>query len=359
MMLKAVQQFRSIILAILLVLVWLVCAFLSGCTATNVSVGESKNLPPAEGDDITASNYSDTDNWAAISSNRDKPVDVFLLYPTTYQGEAALSSIDDAGMRERADGWLLTSGSAFETAGNLYMPYYRQLNGIWTLTLPSDEQTAYQLGAPKTDALAAFDYYIKNFNDSRPFILAAHSQGSTMVKEILFDYLLDNPEVADRMVAAYVIGYSVTEEDFERNPRIRFAEGPDDTGVVISWNTVAPDAEPLPGSVILPGALAINPISWTRSDKPSPASDNLGSYVDSGNGYEKVMGLADAEVAVIGDNYGVVICSTADAELYGMPAAAAAAFGTGSFHGADIQFYYFNLRENAERRVEAYLWNQR
>ncbi len=350
-----IRRFYYVGSAVILVFGCLVCALLPGCVYTT-SGGD--DLPPTEGDTISASDYSDTGNWAAIAQKPNKPVDIFLLYPTAYQGEATLSSIDDAGMRERADDWLLTSGSAFETAGNVYMPYYRQLNAAWTLTLPLEEQTAYQRGAPKTDALAAFDYYIKHHNGGRPFILASHSQGSTMAKEILFDYLVENIEVADRMVAAYVIGYSVTEEDFERNPRIRFAESADDTGVVISWNTVTPDAEPLPGSVILPGAMAINPISWTRSNEPSSAEDNLGSYIDTGNGYEKVMGLADASVAVIGDNYSVVICSTADAETYGMPAAAAAVFGTGSFHGADIQFYYYNLRENAENRVETYLQDQ-
>ena len=31
---------------------------------------------------------------------------------------------------------------------------------------------------PKADVFAAFDYYIKHYNNGRPFILAGHSQGS-------------------------------------------------------------------------------------------------------------------------------------------------------------------------------------
>lgn len=353
---KQEQRRRNAIYIVPLSIALLFMLLVTGCTTQNTPAA-SENLPPVEGDSITATDYSDTGNWACVSQNPSMPVDVFLLYPTAYQGDAPLADILDESMRTGADNWLITSGSAFETAGNIYMPYYRQLNAGWILTQPADQQTAYQRGAPKTDALAAFAYYIEHYNNGRPFILASHSQGSAMVKEILFDYFVNNPDIAERMVAAYVIGYSVTEGDFTRNTQMHFAEGADDTGVVISWNTVAPDAQPLAGSVILPECLAINPISWTRTEETAMASDNLGSYMEVDGSYEKVMGLADATVATIGDNYGVVVCSTADTQTYGMPAQVSSVFGTGSFHGNDIQFYYYNLRENAQNRVRAYLSN--
>ena len=52
------------------------------------------------------------------------------------------------------------------------------------------------------DALAAFDYYIRHYNQGRPFVLVGHSQGSAMTKLILFDYLSARPDVYRRMVAA-------------------------------------------------------------------------------------------------------------------------------------------------------------
>jgi hypothetical protein len=68
------------------------------------------------------------------------------------------------------------------------------------------ESVIYFRGVPKTDIIAAFDYYIKNLNDGRPFILAGHSQGSIMILEILASYMKANPEVYRRMIAAYAIG---------------------------------------------------------------------------------------------------------------------------------------------------------
>ncbi len=103
--------------------------------------------------------------------------------------------------------------------------------------------------------------------------------------------------------------------------------------------------------------MAINPISWTRTDTPAPAGDNLGSWMHVDDGYKKVMGLADATVKTIGDDYEVVVCSTADVTVYGVPCEMSPALGMGSFHTNDIQFYYYNLRENAERRLQTYFQN--
>ncbi len=324
------KRIASIILALLMI------AVLAGCKAA-----------PSEAPAIIASDYSSALNWAIVSENPDKPVDVFLLYPTTYQGEATTSEIDDAGMRDGALAWYNRAGSAFEAAGNIYMPFYRQMNAMWTLTLPEDERVhALANGANKVDAMAAFEHYLTHYNNGKPFILAGHSQGSSTLKELLFDYFVQHPELSEQMIAAYVIGYSVTTEDLERNPAIEFAEGADDTGVIISWNTVAPDADTENLQTLLPNSLAINPISWTRGEEPASASENFGSFIDG----ERVTNLADARVDT---ELGVVI---SNAPLsYAMPEEMSAAFGTGSFHGKDIEFYYYNLRENAVNRAQKYL----
>ena len=35
------------------------------------------------------------------------------------------------------------------------------------------------------------------------------------------------------MSAAYVIGYAITTDDLEANPAMKFADGADDTGVIV------------------------------------------------------------------------------------------------------------------------------
>ena len=54
---------------------------------------------------------------------------------------------------------------------------------------------------------------------------------------VLSEYMKAHPEYLERMVAAYVVGYSITEDFLKANPHLKFAEGADDTGVIISYNT--------------------------------------------------------------------------------------------------------------------------
>lgn len=49
-------------------------------------------------------------------------------------------------------------------------------------------------GLPLQDAEAALDYYFENLNEGRPFILAGHSQGAAILKELLKTYFRDHPE---------------------------------------------------------------------------------------------------------------------------------------------------------------------
>lgn len=326
---------------------------LAGCgNATEQSSENASHEVPRKGDAIVATDYANSNNWM-IASEADLPVDVLVLYPTSYSaGEegSPVAEIDDAGMRDGAQKFVAEKASAFETSGNLFVPYYRQLDANFTLSQSAEDVEAYIGGVPATDAAAAFDYYFENYNQGRPFILVSHSQGSSVAKELLFHYFKEHDSIRDRMIAAYVIGYSVTQEELEAHPYLKFAERADDTRVIISYNTISPDFE---GTLttLLPGAVSINPISWTRGTQTASAEESLGAYIEGENGYEKVMGLADATVDT---SRGVVVCSTADPVQYAIPSSMSSIFGTGSFHGNDISFYYYDLRANAEARVKSY-----
>lgn len=311
--------------------------------------------PEKSGETIKASDYSNADNWLAKPTDITSQADVFMLYPTAYaqknEQSSPVAKIDDATMRAGAQVFLATQGSAFDTSGNIFAPYYRQLDANWLYSKSKSEQNEYVDGVPKADVYAAFDYYIKHENNNRPFILVGHSQGARMIKSIMYDYFKNNPGVSDRMIAAYVLGQSVTQQEMNDNPQVKFATGPDDTGVVVSYNTVAPDFN---GE--LPtwdeGALAINPINWRTDGTPATAGENLGSYVRGDNGdYSKVMNLADATVD---GTRGLVVSSTVDKAKYEMPESTRKLYPAGSYLNNDISFYYYNLQQNAENRESQY-----
>lgn len=152
-----------------------------------------------------------------------------------------------------------------------------------------------------------------------------------------------------RMIAAYVIGYSVTGDYLAKNPHLKFATGPDDTGVIISYNTEAPVMNGK-NPVTLPGGISINPITWTRDETLATAAESLGSrMLDKEKNWSLVKNYADARVDKA---RGVVICSTADVEAL---SPGNKMLPRGVYHSFDYPFYYYNIRENAANRTAKFL----
>jgi len=292
-----------------------------------------------------ATDYANPSHWISVPVVVDKKVDVFYLAPTAWQKIDAnapnICEINDPTLLIGATAAFGRQATAFTPVGNLYAPYYRQAD------LSPIEREKVIGGVPTQDAVAAFDYYLQHFNKGRPFILAGHSQGSNILSNLLAGYMKQHPEVQARMVAAYVIGYSVTGEYLAKNPHLKFATGPDDTGVIISYNTESPDVVPGTNIVTTAGGIAINPISWTRDETLAPAAKNLGSIMPADGVFVQVAHFADARVD---KTKGVVICAAADADKLFRPGS----FVKGVFHSYDYLFYYYNLRQNAANRVEKY-----
>jgi hypothetical protein len=206
---------------------------------------------------------------------------------------------------------------------------------------------------PYDDISAALDYYFENYNEGRPFILAGHSQGSAIAKYALKNYFKEHPEYYDRMVAAYVVGYSVTKDDLEAYPHLKFATGESDTGVIISWNTEGKKSveENAHNIVVLPNEISINPLNWKLDDTYAPASENLGSNIlnkESGE-YEITDIGADAQLIL---DRGVILTNTDYDEI--VPADF---FGPQSYHEDDYALYYNNIKDNVAKRIAAYQAN--
>ena len=299
----------------------------------------------------TAIDYSDVDNWLSLPENLDKDVDVVYYYPTCYNpadGSGVVADITDEGMRTGAQGPLASQASVYADSCNVFAPYYRQISGAYALTITGEENATLFRYAASKDAAAALDYYFENLNNGRPFILAGHSQGSEISVFLLADYFKEHPEYLARMVAAYVLGYSVTGSFLTENTHLNFAEGADDTGVIVSWNTEGPNNVDQHNAVVLEGAVSINPLNWKTDETYAGIEENLGSLVNE----EVSEGIADAQLNL---ERGTVI-TTADAS-YAMISAMVPIFGTECFHNYDYGFYYNNIKANVAERIAAYMAN--
>ena len=341
---------------------WMLAAILiCGTAAMFISCSANEDNPAPttpEGEETAkATDYSDEDSWLSFPEIT-KDVDAFYIYSTSYiessfeEGAPDFAPIDNPEMILRALGEYETNASVFEESCNVFVPWYRQIGIKYAaeVTQKTGSLDPALADIPYTDINAALDYFFEKCNNGRPFIIAAHSQGSAMLRYVLKNYFSEHPDYYKRMVAAYPIGFSITKDDLEAYPYLKFAEGADDTGVIISYNTEGPKnvEENANNKVVLPGAISINPLNWKRDETYASAEENLGSLVlNQETGAREIVDLGvDAQVNLA---RGVIVTNTT-APVTDMPDY----FGPASFHENDYSFFYNNLKDNVAKRIAAY-----
>ncbi|MGA2823552.1 MAG: DUF3089 domain-containing protein [Bacteroidales bacterium] len=301
-----------------------------------------------------ATDYSQSTHWLSLPATVYK-ADVFYLYPTAWSNSDSMPvicTIDNASMLTQAPQAFARQATAFDSIANIYAPFYRQDNSspVNRLNVIAD--------IPTLDATAAFDYYIKHFNKGRPFVLLGHSQGATILSNLLAGYLKSNPQVYSRMIAAYVIGSPVTKEYINENTHLKFATGPDDTGVIISWNTEAPDVTGVNPVLYGMVGLVINPINWKRDQTQAPMAEGLGSLFPLPPSFTFVP-VAQCADARVDTTKGVLISNILPASYQTIldKIDSTQGFPRGVYHTCDIPFFYYNLRQNAANRIQKWFKN--
>jgi hypothetical protein len=354
---------------VLLASVMLIAMTFASCKSSNKPVAETSRIGeiPEAAQYIVGIekydsliDYSLAENWLdvpaamvkdgvldATAADSLKAVDVFYVYPTVtgFRPETEVCDMTDTMMISGAQMVRQIQTAVFDESCNVFMPLYRQIS----MPKPGSDYRAiidYVSGFDATDAL---DYYLTKLNQGRPFILAGHSQGASVVIALLENYMTKHPEALGRMVAAYPIGFAVT-KDWLAKTGLKFAEGPTDTGVVVSWNTEGPANQNEKNMTLAPGGISINPINWKRDDTYADVKENLGSLTVEGK--LVTPGIADARVDTV---RGSVIVTTADPKLYAIPAEGAQMFGPESYHLHDYGFFFNNFRQNVADRVKAFV----
>ena len=288
--------------------------------------------------------YSDNEMWVYRESGKptaQQPVDVFFLCPTVTLGSEQNMDVNSTASRFIFMRTVGGQKGIYSDAARFFAPYYRQKSMSHYMD-PKAQEVAYG------DAKAAFLYFLEHESKGRPFIIAGFSQGSEHALHLIKDVLADS-KLAKRMVAAYLIGWCITERDTAAAPQLKPAQGEKDTGVFVSWNTEAPDVT---ASALVPrGArsLCINPLNWMTDATPAPAELNKGAKMDS------MLGGGDSKPhycgAVINPKRGTVnpIFPEGTSAPSGMNL-----MGRGVYHAQDPFFFYENLRENVQTRIRAY-----
>lgn len=298
--------------------------------------------------------YSQLDNWAAHpekidssdrfpgkppkSSDQNALVDVFFIHPTTFTQQKKINrcnaDITDNKLNEKTDRTtILFQASAFHNGTRVFAPRYRQAH--FNCYFTDDKETARKAFAlAYEDVKEAFEYYLNHYNDGRPFIIAAHSQGTTHGIPLIQN-LIDGRALQEKLVAAYLVGMRVDRDTFKF---IQPCTSPEQTGCFTSWRTFKKgtdlsDEEGMPVCVT-------NPISWSLSPDYCPPTANKPSLLrDFDTAYPN---LVDAQV-------NSTILWVTKPKFKG-----SIFLRTHNYHPADINFFYFSIYENVGKRIHQY-----
>ncbi len=298
-------------------------------------------------DQPAAPDYSKPDNWAALPFRTDaadiipksetwvndslKEVDVFYIHPTTYRGTKVwCADVSDAkGNKVVDDKPVRYQASAFNASARVYAPRYRQAAIEAFHTDKPDGNMA--LLFAYEDVKRAFEYYLKYYNNGRPFIIASHSQGTWHARKLLAD-MVDKSNIRNRMVAAYVIGYGI---DTAAYTNLRPMENENQTGGYITWASFKKGYDAT-GSKLY-GNVCINPINWTRSTAAVSCSESKGGMLLNFNKRYK-----NACATQIHNNYLWVKTKIPFAQTFKV------------MHIVDYNLFWYDIRANVPQRISTF-----
>lgn len=324
-----------------------------------VSVSSCTSVPKGTfGHDIPKSpDYSHPDYWAALPDKKDNAdavpladwsdvqgdaaVDVFFIHPTTYTGKAGQKdwngSLEDARLNANTDDYPIRyQASIFNGVGKIYAPRYRQahLNCFYT---PKTMDAAKALDLAYQDVSAAFQYYLDHYNNGRPFIIASHSQGTYHGKRLIHDFV-DGKPLQKQFVVAYLAGLTVPADCFEH---IQPCSTPDQTDCFCSWRTFREGYVPKKLHFPDTNIVVTNPVTWNATTLSSTPEDQLGGV------------LRDFKTL-----YPHLVSATVHEDMLWVNKPkfpGSFLLTTKNYHIADYNFFYADIRHNAQVRVKAYL----
>ncbi|HTB32499.1 MAG TPA: DUF3089 domain-containing protein [Bacteroidia bacterium] len=268
-------------------------------------------------------------------------VDVFYIYPTLdFSADNWNADIYDAKLNSTIEKTAVrVQASVFNGCCKVYAPRYRQgtLASFYDKNGTGNGGKALQLAY--SDIRSAFQYYIKNYNNGRPFIIAGHSQGTLMAYKLLQEFV-DTTSLRKQLVCAYLVGFHI-QKDFFKN--LKASDSAAQTGCYITWNTVEWGGEKSTLSRFFSG-VCTNPLTWRQDTAYADAKLNLGSV----NYSFKKIDEHEVGAAIRG---GVLTVSPPTDGGY-------RTFRTG-YHIYDYNFFYMNIRKNVQQRVDAYFKSSR
>jgi hypothetical protein len=136
---------------------------------------------------------------------KNPPIDCFYVYPTV-SSQFTINANEEIANEEIAIAE--SQASRFSQVCKVYAPIYPQLtipaiNGFLGEVKEENVVKAY------TGVAIAFEEYLAKYNGGRGFELIGHSQGSSMIEQLIKEVIEPNPALRKQLVGAQVLGGQV------------------------------------------------------------------------------------------------------------------------------------------------------
>lgn len=303
-------------------------------------------------------------------------VDVFFVHPTAHYGGDNWNSDmhPDKGAAQIISHMIAGQTTMFNHCCRIYAPHYREAN-IRAFVKEETENSVDALSLAYQDVLNAFDYYMANENQGRPFIFASHSQGTYHLMRLLEDRV-DGKPLQAQMIVAYAIGYEFPLDKFERTYKTLLpCDAAHDLNCVISWAAYGEGTDfSLPFDVphwydgkhersTGKETLCHNPLNWSMSNERVPAALHKGALPMPINDFLTIAwfnehtGHTPQSLSPLWQEYSFAQCKDGRlliAHYPDSPFAGGVKDDIQNYHGSDINLFFGNLRENATHRIERY-----
>ena len=258
----------------------------TAATTTSTTVaGSSTTVAPDQGEpiegfgDYTSENYDDPAHWLCrpdkvdnvcdqdldatqvdadgtltpqpFEPATDPPIDCFYVYPTISQDQSPTS--DWTPSADEEEYVTLNQAARLTSQCRVFAPVYRQFTLAALVGRTSGAGgPAGEAADPYADVLDAFKTYLAQDNHGRGFVLIGHSQGSSLLGQLLRQEVDGSEPLRSHLVAAYLPGSSVAVPEGKDVggdlANIALCRTADQTGCVLSWATFRSTAPPTAAS---------------------------------------------------------------------------------------------------------------
>lgn len=329
-----------------------------------VPTTEFRALPPQP-----RSVYSDLKMWVARPEIANNPAQwlpegadatealgnaaIFYIHPTTFLDRNSWNAaLDDQETNARTVLFTKGQASAFNGAGDVWAPKYRQATFGAFLTDKPERQQAFDVAY--MDVAAAFDEFVKQVGPKRPVILVGHSQGALHLTRLIVEKIAKGG-IAKRVVATYIVGWPLSQVNDLPGLGFPACENPDQTGCVMSWQSFAEPADYTMITDVYDQSIGFDGQSRKGSMIlcSNPLTGGVGGAVTAAENKGTLINSADLTQGEIKPGVAAAKCDERGFLLIGPPPEGLKSYilPGNNYHVFDFSLFWANIRADAERRL--------